>query len=102
MPAPDNDMVTVPCIRLGSAISSYIFRFRLHRHEPLIPLYNYRGISLAVNADKTCTTVENRGVPSHQLLLRRGDTVLPKEQCGVCPTRSTVDILLIVRRLQQL
>ena len=28
--------------------------------------------------------------------------ILPEEQCGFCPTGSTIDILLVVRRLQQL
>ena len=59
---------------------------------------NYRGISLVVHAGKVLFKV---------VAMRIGDYceakgLLPEEQCGFRPHRSTTDMMFVVRRLQEL
>ena len=66
----------------------------LHKKKDRTECGNYRGISLVAHAGKVLLKViANR--------LKRED-ILPKEQCGFRPQRSTIDIIFVVPRLHQL
>ena len=41
-------------------------------------------------------------VASHLSNYCEAEGILPEEQCGVCPARSTEDMVFVVRRLQEL
>ena len=64
----------------------------LHKKKDRTECSNYRGLSLVAYAGK---------------VLRLGDFceeagILPEEQCGFRPQRSTTDMMFVVRRLQEL
>ena len=70
----------------------------LHKAKDRTECDNYRGISLVAHAGKVLLKV---------IAGRRSDycerkNIRPEEQCGFRPQRSTVDMILVVRRLQDL
>ena len=69
----------------------------LHKKGDKTECGNYRGISLVLHAGKVLLKVVAR---------RLGDCceakgLLPEEQCGFRPDRSTTDVMFVVRRLQE-
>ena len=70
----------------------------LHKKKDRTECGNYRGISLVAHAGKVLLKV---------IAGRLGDccereNILPEEQCGFRSQRSTVDMMFVVRRLQEL
>ena len=59
---------------------------------------NYRGISLVSHAGKVLLKVVARSLSAY--CETRG--LLPEEQCGFRPDRSTSDMMFVVRRLQEI
>ena len=59
---------------------------------------NFRGISLVSHAGKVLLKI----VANRLSDVCEAQQILPEEQCGFRPTRSTIDILFVVRRLQEL
>ena len=59
---------------------------------------NYRGISLVSHAGKVLLKVIARRLSEY--CERKG--LLPEEQSGFCPSQSTIDMMFVVRRLQEL
>ena len=58
----------------------------------------YRGISLVAHAGKVLLKVIANRLSNY---CERAD-ILPEEQCGFRPQRSTIDMIFVVRRLHQL
>ena len=56
---------------------------------------NFRGISLVSHAGKVLLKI----VANHLSDFCEAQQILPKEQCGFRPARSTIDMLFVVRRL---
>ena len=70
----------------------------LHKKKDRTECSNYRGISLVAHAGKVLLKI---------VANRLGDFceeagILPEEQCGFRPQRSTTDMMFVVRRLQEL
>ena len=59
---------------------------------------NYRGISLVAHAGKVLLKI----VATRLSAYCEARNLLPEEQCGFRPHRSTTDMILAVRRLQEL
>ncbi|MEP4902203.1 MAG: reverse transcriptase domain-containing protein [Paracoccaceae bacterium] len=59
---------------------------------------NYRGISLVAHSGKVLL----KEVASRLSNYCEAEGILPEEQCGFRPGRSTIDMLFVVRRLQEL
>ena len=59
---------------------------------------NYRGISLVSHAGKVLLQVVARKLSAY----REAKGLLPEEQCGFRPDRSTTDMMFVVRRLQEI
>ena len=59
---------------------------------------NYRGISLVSHAGKVLLKIVANRLSEYC----EAHGMLPEEQCGFRPDRSTVDMLFVVRRLQEL
>ena len=59
---------------------------------------NYRGIALVSHAGKVLLKIVAHRLSGH---CKTGG-ILPEEQCGFRPGRSTVDMLFVMRRLQEL
>ena len=59
---------------------------------------NYRGISPLLHAGKVLLKIVANRLSDY----REAHAILPDEQCSFRPNRSTVDMLLVVRRLQEL
>ena len=70
----------------------------LHKKKDRTECGNYRGISLVAHAGKVLLKVIARRLSDY--CEREG--ILPEEQCGFRPERSTVDMMFVVRRLQEL
>ena len=70
----------------------------LHKKKYGTECGNYRGISLVAHAGKVLLKVI-AGRPSDYC---GRENILPEEQCGFRPQRSTVDMTFVVRRLQEL
>ena len=58
----------------------------------------YRGISLVSHAGKALLKVVARRLSA----CREAKGLLPEEQCGFRPNRSTMDMVFVVRRLQEI
>ena len=70
----------------------------LHKKKDRAECSNYRGLSLVAHAGKVLLkTVANR---LRDFCEEAG--ILPEEQCGFRPQRSTIDMMFVVRRLQEL
>ena len=70
----------------------------LHKKKDRTECSNYRGLSLVTHAGKVILKI---------VVNRLGDFceeagILPEEQCGFRPQRSTLDMMIVVRRLQEL
>ena len=69
-----------------------------HKKKDRTECSNYRGLSLVTHAGKVLRKIVANGL---------GDFceeagILPEEQCGFRPQRSTTDVMFVVRRLQKL
>ena len=69
----------------------------LHKKGDKTECGNYRGISLASHAGKVLLKVVARRLGAYC----EAKGLLPEEQCGFLPDRSTTDIMVVVRRLQE-
>ena len=69
----------------------------LHKKGDKTECGNYRGISLVSHAGKVLLKVVARRLSAY--CEARG--LLPEEQCGFRPDRSTTDMMFVVRRLQE-
>ena len=70
----------------------------LHKKEDRTECSNHRGLSLVAHAGKVVLKI---------VVNRLGDFceeagILPEEQCGFRPQRPTIDMMFVVRRLQEL
>ena len=70
----------------------------LHKKKDRTECGNYRGISLVAHAGKILLKIIARRLSEY--CERVG--ILPKEQSGFRPNRSTTDMMFVIRRLQEL
>ena len=70
----------------------------LHRKKNRLKCGNYRGISLVAHAGKILLKIIARRLSEY--CERVG--ILPEERTGFRPNRSTTDMMLVIRRLQEL
>ena len=70
----------------------------LHRKGDKTECGNYRGISLVSHAGKVLLKVDARRLGAYC----EAKGLLPEEQCGFRPNRSTMDMMFVVRRLQEI
>ena len=70
----------------------------LHKKKDRTECGNYRGISLVAHAGKILLNIIARRLSEY--FERVG--ILPEEQSGFRPNRSTTDMVFVVRRLQEL
>ena len=70
----------------------------LHKKKGRIECGNYRGISLVAHAGKILLKIIARRLSDY--CERLG--ILPEEQSGFRPNRSTTDMMFVIRRLQEL
>ena len=70
----------------------------LHKKKDQTECGNYRGISLVVHDVK----VLHKVIAGRLSYYCERENVLPEEQCGFKPQRSTVDMMFVERRLQEL
>ena len=70
----------------------------LHKKSDKTECGNYRGISLVSHACKILLKVGARRLSAYYEV--KG--LLPEEQCGFRPNRSTTDMVFVVRRLQEI
>ena len=70
----------------------------LHKKKDRSHCNSYRGISLVAHSGKVLLKM----VASRLSNYCESEGILPEEQCGFRPARSTVDMLFVVRRLQEL
>ena len=70
----------------------------LHKKRYRTECGNYRGISLVAHAGKVLLKVIAGRLSDY----RGRENILPEQQCGFRPQRSTVDMMFVVRRLQAL
>ena len=86
-----------PFIRVAEVYEDATIKV-LHKTKDRTECGNYRGISLAAHAGKVFLKVI-AGRLSDDC---ERENILPEEQCGFRPQRSTVDTMFVVRRLQEL
>ena len=70
----------------------------LHKKGDKTECGNYRGISLVSHAGKVLFKVVARKLSAYC----KAKGLLPEEQCGFRPDRSTTDMMFVVRRLQEI
>ena len=70
----------------------------LHKKGDKTECGNYRGISLVSHAGKVLLKVVARRLSAYC----EAKGLLPEEQCGFKPNRSTTDMVFVVRRLQEI
>ena len=70
----------------------------LHKNKDRTECGNYRGISLVVHAGKVLRKTIARRLSEY----RERVGILPEEQSGLRPNRSTTDMMFVIRRLQEL
>ena len=70
----------------------------LHKKSDRSDCNNFRGISLVSHAGKVLLKI----VANRLSDFSEAQQILPEEQCGFRPARSTIDMLFVVRRLQEL
>ena len=70
----------------------------LHKKRDRTECGNYRDISLVAHADKVVLKV----IAGRLSEYCECENILPEEQCGFRPERSMVDMMFVVRRLQEL
>ena len=69
----------------------------LHKKKDRAECNSYRGISLVAHAGKALLKIVVCRLSSYC----EAQGILPKEQCGFRPARSTMDMLFVVRRLEE-
>ena len=69
----------------------------LHKKSDRSDCNNFRGISLVSHAGKVLLKI----VANRLSDFCEAQQILPEEQCGFRPARSTIDMLFVVRRLQE-
>ena len=69
----------------------------LHKKKDQIECGNYRGISLVAHAGKILLKI----IAHHLSEYCERSGVLPEEQSGFRPNRSTADIMFVIRRLHE-
>ena len=70
----------------------------LHKKGDKMECGNYRGISFVPHAGKVLLKVVARKLSAYC----EAKELLPEEQCGFQPDRSTTDMMFVVRRLQEI
>ena len=70
----------------------------LHKKKDRTDCNNYRGISLVAHAGKVLLKI----VASRLRNYCETEELLPEELCGFRPSRSTIEMWFVVRRLQEL
>ena len=70
----------------------------LHKKKDWTECSNYRGLSLVAHAGKVLLKI----VANRLGNFCKEAGILPEEQCGFRPQRSTTDMMFVVRRLQKL
>ncbi|CAN0075652.1 unnamed protein product [Sphacelaria rigidula] len=70
----------------------------LHKKQDRTQCSNYRGISLVAHAAKALLKI----VANRLGDFCEGTDVFPEKQCGFRRQRSTIDMMFVVRRLQEL
>ena len=70
----------------------------LHKKKDRTECGNYRGISLVAHAGKILLKIVVRRLSKYCERVR----ILPEEQSGFRPNRSTTDRMFVIRRLQKL
>ena len=70
----------------------------LHKKKDRTECGNYRGISLVAHAGKVLLKVIAGRLSDYC----ERENIPPEEQCGFKPQRSTVDMMFVLRRLQEL
>lgn len=70
----------------------------LHKKSDRSDCNNFRGISLVAHAGKVLLKI----IANRLSDFCETQRILPEEQCGFRPARSTIDMLFVVRRLQEL
>ena len=70
----------------------------LHKKGDKTECGNYRGISLVSHSGKVLLKVVARRLSAYC----EAKGLLPEEQCGFRPNRSTTDMMFVVRRLQKI
>ena len=70
----------------------------LHKKKDRTECGNYRGISLVAQAGKVLLKI----VATRLSAYCEARNLLPEEQCGFRPHRSTTDMMFAIRRLQEL
>ena len=70
----------------------------LHKKGDKTECGNYRGVSLVSHAGKVLVKVVARRLGAYC----EAKGLLPEEQCGFRPDRSTTDMMFVVRRLQEI
>ena len=70
----------------------------LHKKKDRTECGNYRGISLVAHAGKVLLKIVTTRLSAYC----EARNLLPEEQCGFRPHRSTTDMMFAVRRLQEL
>ena len=70
----------------------------LHKKRDRTECTNHRGLSLVAHAGKVLLKI----VASRLGEFCKKAGILPEEQCGYRPQRSTTDMMFVVRRLQEL
>ena len=71
----------------------------LHKKKDRTEFGNYRGISLVAHAGKILLKIIARRLSEYY---ERVGMILPEEQSGFEPNRSTTDMMFVTRRLQEL
>ena len=70
----------------------------LHKKSDRSDCNNFRGISLVSHAGKVLLKI----VANRLRDFCEAQQILPEDQCGLRPARSTIDMLFVVRRIQEL
>ena len=91
----------VVCIWRGGEVPQqykYTIIMILHKKKDRTECGNYRGISLVGHTDKILLEIIARHFSEYCERVR----ILPEEQSGFLPNRSTTDMIFVIRRLQEL
>ena len=86
-----------PFIRVAEVYEDATIKV-LHKTKDRTECGNYRGISFVAHAGKVLLKVIAGRLSDYC----ECENILPEEQCGFRPQRSTVDMMFVVRRLQEL
>ena len=93
--------IIVVCIWRGGEVPQqykYTIIMVLHKKKDRTECGNYRGISLVGHTGKILLKIIARHLSEYCERVR----ILPAEQSGFLPNRSTTDMIFVIRRLQEL